>query len=806
MQNCQLYQTNPKLSGQIKWNIHINRVEEDLYISNFFISPLSRYINYMYDKDMSLLNTTHRYNVSQFYHKNSGIFFEDEFNKKIFYPNVKSACPIRIDDKNRDKFESDKIHIEQFDMDYKMGVRRTSFKKYGKQFELFCPVWIESLKYKENEEGQVVEKEELYFNFEIYIKNVLLTKKNLVLNREALERFDYHDKFTSYFYNHLNDMGLDNVNSSLGSDLMNINFSTDQYVIHGLNVKTGVLSTISLNNMKKNLLSQERPLMNTDELLINSFKENHVISKQLFNFNFFFNLEDFLNPWEQNIVAETSESDFSIKVFVGRIKTKGNEKEVNLFPLKDFYTNYKYIPRANPNNLTDSDNNIISENVLDYLHDYNDIENLYKNKLNPHICHWSLVDNDKYIFNLYKGFSATGSILDNYNGAPDIGCEIFNPSLFNDRWCNKVNIEDEKMLDSVLERWNSAVIKNHIDENKIIGVNIFENNVWINNVKYEGISHKNYGKVYIYVLQTPQYFVNQHIIENNIRKYGWMYNEQNKIFYDIHTINTNDLFLSICGGTDDIQRFTFKKFYKFIIEIANKTYSAGSKGERISELFKGLYGFMGNLNINHTPPLVYIESKIEPQYNTSLKTVQKLIPGKNIIEFERFKKVDKGVKQAFKRYSGKIKPMFIELGDETYFNELFYVKTLNEKDWNKTAYGDITIMNLPSVGKYPIGSIPASESMNNVPSNLKLDFEDSWYNNNTLMYIPTEFKMNIVREQDPDTGLIPWKELVKIEFTNRFGDRGPYLHSLYDSILVNYDYDKIDDHNDIKYDIKLTLK
>ena len=42
---------------------------------------------------------------------------------------------------------------------------------------------------------------------------------------------------------------------------------------------------------------------------------------------------------------------------------------------------------------------------MDYLHDNTVIDFVNKNKFCQKICHWSLCDNNDYIFNVYNGFS-----------------------------------------------------------------------------------------------------------------------------------------------------------------------------------------------------------------------------------------------------------------------------------------------------------------------------------------------------------------------------------------------------------------
>jgi hypothetical protein len=83
--------------------------------------------------------------------------------------------------------------------------------------------------------------------------------------------------------------------------------------------------------------------MEFDSLLINEFPKNKLIAHQLYNFNLCFNLEDIINP---TILNQMIGQSCCVKVRVGTGEGNGN-----MFPIRDFFSNYEYIPKKEVNNV-----------------------------------------------------------------------------------------------------------------------------------------------------------------------------------------------------------------------------------------------------------------------------------------------------------------------------------------------------------------------------------------------------------------------------------------------------------------------
>ena len=226
--------------------------------------------------------------------------------------------------------------------------------------------------------------------FKISIKSVdsktKLAENVLKLSKNDIE---YHNRFVDYFKNYVNEAGL-----NIGSDdVINIDFKNRKASLTGLDLSSGLFTTKNIDQLTNNLTLRERPLIESDNMIITSFSDKSMIVKQLFNFNLCFNVNDIITGSLVSLMYGR-EIVVSVDVF---IDGKSLEK-------KDFYTNYDFISKSVIYN-TKRNISVDNFNVLDYLHDNTVIDFVNKNKFCQKICHWSLCDNNDYIFNVYNGFS-----------------------------------------------------------------------------------------------------------------------------------------------------------------------------------------------------------------------------------------------------------------------------------------------------------------------------------------------------------------------------------------------------------------
>lgn len=123
----QLAKTSPLITGQVKMNMIMNgnKVVDIQYV------PLSNYIPFAYNNPIDVLNYTHGENVKSLYKKISGQFFKDVQNPKL---SVKQL------------HRYDTLRDETRDFTYEMGMKRMEYQRYNKQFEFFCPFWCDNTK------------------------------------------------------------------------------------------------------------------------------------------------------------------------------------------------------------------------------------------------------------------------------------------------------------------------------------------------------------------------------------------------------------------------------------------------------------------------------------------------------------------------------------------------------------------------------------------------------------------------------------------------------------------------------------
>ena len=405
MENYQLYRTNVLLGGQMQYDLILNH--ED--ITDFHISPISDKAAYNHHIVDNLLNNSHQENIKEFYKKTSSFFYKDFAD-----PQLTSLYPLPNNDE-------DKIS----DTTYEMGIKLTNKGRlYKKDFEFFCPLWLEKI-----ENGI----SDLTFRF-----TLLKDKDKEIISKDIKIKED--SKLQQYFNQYIENLGLNN-----GCDwVFNINKNIN--VVSGLNVSTGLSEVKNLFNLYDDLTYRERPLLEFNNLIINELNNNSLIVKQLFNFNFCFNLEDLFGNVLCNLIPENAYENLkiSLKVFY-----KGKELEV-----MDIFSNHQFIPKlditpkliSSTQTITDNSNDI---NVLDHLLDYKCVDLIDKNKVVQNTCHWQLSDSGLH-FNIYEGFSP---ILESSKEGDKISIQYVSEDVVNmtsdnftnsnnNYWCNVYKILD----------------------------------------------------------------------------------------------------------------------------------------------------------------------------------------------------------------------------------------------------------------------------------------------------------------------------------------------------------------------------
>lgn len=395
MNNFQLNNTSVYLGGQCKWDIVIGNYNGLLYVEGFQLTPLSDNVPFNKRGTINYLNKNHSYTLKKFYNSLKENFWSIEpcLNQKVVTKEDEEICGV-------------------MDNSFYAGTRRSScYPVYNKQYECLQPLWLEKI-----EDDDV-----LKFNFNLYSisssNKKILDFKSLSFSHIDVddERFKFHNEFIVYFKDWLKQLNIigDGNNKTLNVDLQNSIAQVD-----GVSVISGQKSnTISCDYVCNNLLSYERPNVETDYILTTLFKTHNLITSQLFNFCFCFNIDDVVNPFFINQLNGKFVSIGCDAILNGKTIERRSLFTNYEFIGKDIYNPFMFINKMKSNNYGGLDSEYEIEyvynsedkeqkyNVLDYLRDYENVSIKNINKISQHIVHWDFVNHLQDVFNLYYGYS-----------------------------------------------------------------------------------------------------------------------------------------------------------------------------------------------------------------------------------------------------------------------------------------------------------------------------------------------------------------------------------------------------------------
>ena len=768
MNNFQLYRTNLFLGGQMKWDLIVDSNKSDLYVSDFHLSPISRNIPFVHKSNEILINNSHCDNVKAFYKSIKGNFYNPGLDAEYSH-----IWPIISDDS---QVNAVNVYSDTFDM----GCRRAKhYDLYGKQLEFFCPVWLEHLS----------DDDILSFKISVYTNNTNKDKRKLLSSNtlclKQLNDASYHNKFVNYFKEHIA-----TANINVGNDrVMNVIFNENSAAIDGLNVDTGIMTTRSLNTLVGDILNRERPLIEVDNMLIQSFVNNTIICNQLFNFNICFDIEDIIPAF---LVKEMLGDiiNVSIDVFI-------NDRQIEC---KDFYTEYDHINRhvtvSNDIEIDEEVEELLNSNVLDYLHDNACVDLIDKNKFSQDICHWALTNNNDYIFNVYNGFS--GLCIDNannedltifendhqYNNSPKLDSDFADKNNNAAGWINTIEID----------RWSDfyAYIKKNskiIDDGLMLNTDMtFINNVLysnvpegLNNVSLLGVytSPELYANIYASIYNTNYDVVMLSSTSNNTK---YKYNLLCYMFTDDITGNQGVMFI-----TDNINALSFKVFSYILDE-----YLETSENETLNSLS------------------MLIHNKVDPKLvvlNNSLKYYN--VAGPNVQTQEISYCKDNNTSEYVMRYDGNIKPCFTDRCDTIYYKDVVTKENIYTSKYAKYVktkfdprYPSIDYCAINKLSDVQFDSMPMIRL--NVERPLKNTLERSWFNDNTICALSetltlTTLKPNLIYHIDELTGDIIQK--IRQYYKIQSDDVANYIASKYNK---SYSWDVADNGFIYKVDFRFS--
>lgn len=657
--NCQLASTNVFLGGQLQWDLVVSSTTNAMFIRDFHLSPISEYLDFQYNQDSDLLNYKHLENVKRLYGRLKGDFFKNSYN-----PKLDTLYPTHFND-----FEY------QYENTYHCGVKRMPYKRYGTQFHAFCPVWIED--WDETKDINIylnlytlVKQKEL--DVDVETKKTISSKK-LCLTNSPDSKYKYHDKFSSYFKEYLNLLQLDD-------NVCSIDFLKKEAWIRGVNVERGILETRDTSYVIDNILDRERPLLEFNSMLNNQFRSNKICARQLFNFNICFNVYDVVAPVLLNTLLENG-SAIHLEVTAEVVDHDSKSPNKQLLEFKDFFTNHEHIERLQLSEYH-TDEKI---NCLDYLQDNKCIDFIAKNKISPQICHWSLLDESDYVFQLYDGFAPVyyedGKIVKTshkYYNMPDIWSNKVTKYNNSFGWCNVIWNDVEKIfvqhedLNTGFDQLNNNIEHNtqqaqweelmkrftHFSYLDLVG------EVWIkkprtfynNSLKYiipEDNSFIDYNIHCCIVMINDKIFPTKN--EQGDYEYGYqaLDGSSGNILYKTSYENnkSRDIYLWFIvkwtGDLNVLQSLNYKNF--------------------ISNSFDGKLKCLQNyLKCVEKPKIVFFNKSIDSLSVNHPNTTE----AGTDIEVEYHKNNNKN--QYLIRYDGKIRPCMISLDNKLYSNYLYY--------------------------------------------------------------------------------------------------------------------------------------
>lgn len=737
MKNYQLYRTNPKLGGQVAWNLILEDNGGKLYVKQFDLTPISPYVNFKYGQNEDILNYTHQENLRSLYKEIKGQFYDSCINPqlKTVYPLIDDAIPTR-------------------DNSLDLGCSRISFERYGKQLQFLCPVWLE--KFGEND----VLKFEIVIGKQTDNGYTEISSKFIELSKNDIEN---HNKFIQYWKNYIHD--LSNGENYIGDDVMYINMSDKYATVTGLDIESGDIVTRDISELVDNLCERERPLMETDFMLIDNFHTTQMITKQLFNFNLIFSMSDIVTSVLGNALLD-DDFDIKVNVFV-------NDE---ILEMKSFNNDYSKQRKF--------------KNVLNYLHDVDYIENIHDNKLNPDICHWVLADNTKYVFNLYSGFSTIYPYF--YRYSPNYWeTDVKNyPNVLN--WCkhSEVGNIDEMMTDAIVNK----------DFSEFNPSKQFAENTRFDDGKISKELPTEYLKTYtisgirdlerdINVLDT--YHVNYIIITYNENLEFIAYSKEdalnhlseigNQYLIFVETTMTEHYILFAGEHNEDMLSY---KLSSGVIDVIYNYY--------IEENFNAIH------DIRHA----VIEPKVLYLYNTvSIKIADSPWTGTDEIYYVK----NNNESTIVIRYDGKIRPMFSNFEDLVWYKKRYMTpEQFNNDPVFSKEQSQGFLPNYPSVGYFDLEFVEDNYDKKN---------EYKWFDKCRVFSLMDKIHSKLLSKNIQDS-YYNNDDLVKIvlkkTYPNLWEKYSDYLFSIYQA-YVDYEYDQpMYDPQTYKfnyvYTIKLTLK
>lgn len=771
--NYQLYRTNTILGGQMKWDLVVKNTGGKLVVDDFHLTPVSKGIPCIKNSVDTNLNYPHQYNVQKFYHSIEGNFYSNYIR-----PEFQHKWPI-IDNGS---------YTDTHDGSLESGCSRAQYSLYGKQFEFLVPLWLEDLEGKDIKFKIRIRSASQSSTDSISPKTLSMKTLSIGLPDNSNPVNTFHGKFERYFDDYVRYIGLrgDKYAGSIeGSDILNIDVNRSQARIVGLNVANGNVESKSVDSLAYDLLSRERPLMEFDNRIIQEFVYNKLITRQLFNFNLCFNIDDVVS---RSISDQLTGKNLrvSVDVIVGD----------NQLQKMDFFTNYEYISK---------DASIIDHssqnNVLSYLKDDQCEEFMYANKFSPNILHWSLTGQNEYVFNLYDGFGGvyegeTGELLPVHRqmgSTPNLMSRKYSKEQNNINWCYRyigTGDNDGKMEPSDYPKFILG-LREQVEKASVFTPGS-EN--WVYNINYKKSTPiENDIKVIRVITMVVNDALWSQLSEGAVQIQNTDHASQEDNLMWVQKSIDDDVVNLIVGKT--MNSITFKNVTALLMM---NTWSSSTGPYTYINEFKNILSRVNEPRTFAFTKGLYISKADAPSLGTN--------------EIEYYKNDDMNIVYVT-RYDGSIRPTFLTGGsDSRYFNNVHTKKMLKKgdivvsnDDREKNSFSKFASSgfepSFKSIGYYSIISKqynykdPSDIFQNDVP-------EYKWFNNGKMLNLAQSISF-VTEKTDSLENIVKSKiqEYYGIEDGSKLID---YIFDLYD-IHNDYNCELDEEKTDLKYTYNITL-
>jgi hypothetical protein len=388
------------LTGNVKIQnfVNITRDTSDDTFSKYYgnvrearLVPVSS--GYSYGNfSCNLLNSKYSFDICKYYSNNKDIFFKNG-NEKLF-DNV--SIPME-----KDYPESNRVS------DFEWGMKRISYQKnHGCTHSFFAPIWID--------ENNIPD----YFRITVKItpftniSSLVKTKYIYIPLKTGLVSLS-----ENYLPTYLNNY-LKNIDTKVAR--LDYDYLTGYF--WGISLKNGDFVQVK-DTVVSEIWSRQMAVNDFDFKIVDSFKRNNIICKQILPLSFSLNFEDVLIGNQSDISNTIQVSGAYINVI--------NDVDV---PLDIYNFNYNYVndrikykgynsisnefvTKLSNNIFTSFDNSKSTFNDLFNLSEGNYYNFTYSNKLSPYYFKWKLSvspDDYPYILNLSENYNYSDSTSYNF--------------------------------------------------------------------------------------------------------------------------------------------------------------------------------------------------------------------------------------------------------------------------------------------------------------------------------------------------------------------------------------------------------